>query len=84
MKRVFKYEFEITDNLVIPMPIGAQILHADIQAGHPCVWALVDPEHAREDRRFAVHGTGHPVFENEVHIATFQQGPFVWHLFERK
>lgn len=84
--RIFKYVFDIGDYIKIAMPVGAKILHVAMQQGDPCLWALVNPDHSVETRQFRIFGTGHPIDEPEslVHIATFQQPPFVWHLFEVK
>jgi hypothetical protein len=82
---VYKYPFEIAGEVVIPMPFGAKILRVECQAGQPCMWALVDADRVIETRRFLVRGTGHDIPRNPAeieHIATFQQGPFVWHMFE--
>ena len=66
------------------MPIGAQILHVDTQEPGQLatVWALCDPDALLEMRTLKVRGTGHCVEEGLRHLATFQQGPFVWHVFE--
>jgi hypothetical protein len=49
------------------------------------IWALVDPNAEDEPRWFAVVGTGEPFDEtNMIYIGTYQESPFVWHLFEWK
>jgi hypothetical protein len=86
MLTVHKYPFTVDDRVSIAMPQGAMILRVECQGGTPCVWALVDPEAPSEMRRFHVFGTGHPIdLETRKvgeHVATFQQGPFVWHVFK--
>jgi len=53
----------------------------------PCIWALVNTEERKMIRRlFRIYGTGKPVdepVESLNYVGTFQQGPFVWHVFER-
>ena len=81
MMRVFKYPFEITDDVEIKMPVGARVLHVAMQDDQPTLWALVDDTHMAETHRFWLRGTGHPVPDGAKHVATFFDGPFVWHLF---
>ena len=71
---------------IIDLPIGAKILHVDLQNGIPCFWVEVDPEQPKkEDRHFSLVGTGFPYNPAGVdYIGTFQQPPFVWHVFEHK
>jgi hypothetical protein len=50
-----------------------------------CIWAKVSPENELEKRQFLVVGTGHTFDDTDmVYIGTYQDGPFVWHLFEVK
>jgi hypothetical protein len=86
MVSVFKYQFEIVDDVSVEMPIGAKVLHVEDQRGAACLWALVDPEATKEVRCFRLAGTGHPIDPATIgeHVATWQSGPFVWHLFEAR
>ncbi len=86
-KTIYKYPFSIEDVVRIEMPAFAEILHIECQQGTPCIWALVEPEMRQETRTFSVFGTGHAIeydrtAKSLVHHGTFQQGPFVWHVFE--
>ena len=78
---IWKYPFAIDDEFDLSLPFGARILMVEVQGGGPCLWALVDAENAEEVRRFSIVGTGHPA-PARGYIDTFQQPPFVWHLFE--
>lgn len=88
MKRIFKYVFSITDDIVISMPKGAQILDVQMQHGNPCIWALVTQANPIVERVFRLAGTGHPIESSDVdkytYIGTFQMrdGALVFHLFE--
>lgn len=66
------------------MPKGARILCVQMQDGVPQIWALVDPNVGNERRDFAVIGTGisDATLSKSQYIGTFQDPPFVWHLFE--
>ena len=86
MKTIWKFILPpIDDFLEIQMPIGAQILTVQTQQGHPCIWALVEPNNSKEHRRFRLAGTGHPMEFSEAmdYVGTFQirQGTLVFHLF---
>jgi len=83
MKRIWKFEFVITDEQTVSMPIGAKILHVQVQDHMPYIWALCNPKASYESRTFRVYGTGNPVPEDSgKHIGTFQDGRYIWHLFE--
>jgi len=90
--RVWKFEFpqySLNSNansqhwFEINMPKGAEIIYTDWQGSRACFWALVDPDEEKEQREFYVVGTGHgDAFKGDRHIATLQEGSFVWHIFE--
>ena len=89
MKVIWKYEIQADEALNIQMPVGAEILAVQTQAGTPCIWVLVDPEEKEtETRNFCTIGTGHHILEVEgktrVYRGTFQLqgGALVFHLFE--
>lgn len=87
---VWKFPFDIEDDIGVEMPRGARVLHVDAQFGRPCLWALVAPAAPKEVRRFRLAGTGHPlppldrVIFDWIHVGSFQMagGQLVWHLFE--
>ncbi len=75
------------------MPVGAEVLSLDWQHGELMMWALVDPEAAREQRHFIILGTGHTVaspnyrgeaISTEGFVGTFQYlgGDLIFHVFE--
>lgn len=81
-KRIWKYPIALQDAQFIEMPKGAEILCVQMQDGNPCLWALVLPGET-ERRKIEIYGTGHPVSELELaYIGTYQEGPYVWHVFE--
>ena len=89
MITVWKFELGDIDHGTkrrIEMPQGAEILHAECQYHRPCVWARVDPQAPTESRLLLITGTGleAPSEHEAKHVATFQQGAFVWHLWEMK
>jgi hypothetical protein len=70
------------------MPAEAKMLTVQMQDGKPFMWALVDQHLGKVDRRFITFGTGWELEGFEAkhmrYIGTFQDGQFVWHLFELK
>ena len=86
MPTIYKYPFLVNDSVQITMPKDAKILGVGSQpnAGN-VVWALVDPSKPAEMRSFVIYGTGHKIrseSETSRHVATWQDGSFVWHMFE--
>lgn len=86
MKRIYKFPLQVTNEQVLRLQIGAQLLDVQIQHDVLCLWALVDTNQIQmEDRTLNIYGTGHPASDNPGNfIATVQQGPMVWHVFESK
>ena len=81
--KIYKYAFPIQDRFEIEMPIYSEIIKVEMQGNIPCLWAIVNPGAVLCKTKFVVIGTGQEFNEdNLVHISTFQQGEFVWHLFE--
>ena len=81
MLTIWKYPLTLR-GLTIDMPAGATILTVQLQDETPTIWALVDPDRPCETRTFTIVGTGHRVPDGLGYVGTFQQPPFVWHLFE--
>ena len=88
--RIFKYPFEVADQIMIPMPEGAKILDIQMQHDVPCIWALVNPNALYVTKVFRLAGTGHPIeLADEAkytYVGTFQMagGSLIFHLFEIK
>lgn len=85
MKRVFKFEIPIDDEVVIDMPEGAEVLHFDVQGELPYIWVRVDPDLPEKEYRFRFAGTGHHLEDNVgKHLGScmMRGGALVWHLFE--
>lgn len=83
METVYKYPLEITDEQELEIPAGAKILSVQFQGGQLCLWAEVNPKHEMVRLIIDIEGTGHPLHPKRKYIGTVQQGPFVWHVYER-
>lgn len=86
MRQIWKFTLALQESQTVPMPKGARILTVQMQGRYPCLWAVVDPGMEREARVFQIIGTGHPTEEAAFknYVGTWQDGPMVWHLFERE
>lgn len=82
MRRVFKYEIDVTDEQTVDAFEGWKPLDAQIQNGKLCLWAEVDDE-ARPARWCVfVHGTGHEVHRHAaVYVGTVQISALVFHVY---
>lgn len=83
---IWKFPVPIEDDFTIEMPRSARVLSVQIQHGVPVLWALVQPDDVKVERRFRVAGTGHPLPAESLgwaFIGTFQihGGALVFHLF---
>lgn len=67
---------------VIEMPDDATLLTAQMQYRTPMLWAKVNPNLLTRRRRIVVVGTGHAAPDDARYISTFQDGSFVWHVFD--
>lgn len=85
---IWKFELKVTDMQHISMPSGAEILSVANQNGALCLWAMVHPEHPKEERSIEIIGTGNPIpvgmGVDRKFIGTAVVNPFVWHVFERR
>lgn len=86
MKTIYKYEVEMVGQVFsINLPLESKILDVQVQGGTPYLWVLhEDVTQPKSKRHFRIVGTGHGIdpLKKITHIGTFQQPPFVWHLFE--
>lgn len=71
--------------VTVEMPPRAKIVHFGIRGTSLMIWAEVHPgrDEPTEQRTFAVVGTGDgAVPDHAQHIATYFDGPSVWHVYE--
>lgn len=85
MKKIYKYPLTLTDTQFVELPLGAEILTAQMQDNQLCLWAMVNTlsEAVKKNRRIEIIGTGNPVpTGNLKYISTVQIGGLVFHVFE--
>ncbi len=82
MQQIWKFPL-LSAAEAIKIPRGARILDVQLQNDRPCLWALVTPAAELVARAIHICGTGSDLLGGtENYLATFQQGPFVWHVFD--
>lgn len=88
VRKVFKYQLEVTDYWRVRIPAGAQWLHVAEQAGNLCLWALVDEERLPSLYTFRIAGTGHEISDEDaarysefIGTAIMAGGRLVFHVF---
>lgn len=88
---IWKYEAytnRLTMSEDISMPVGAEIVHAEIGLQMTTLWAVVEPFYEVENRTFVIKGTGDVWEEHDggwlQHIKTqvFPKEGLVLHLLE--
>ena len=87
MKTIWKYPAIINDTIRFEMQENAEILKVAItKPRYLAIWALVDPWATLEPRYIRVIGTGISIrgLHSLDYIDTVIDGPFVWHIFEKK
>lgn len=88
MKTIHKFQVPVEDFVKVAMPLNAQVLCVQLQHDVPCIWALVEDDHATEIRCFRWQGTGNSAVgcKAEDYVGTVQEfgGTLVWHLFEAR
>lgn len=84
-KKIFKFPFPIRDVAEIAIQERHEILKIECQGDNAWLWAIVDANQQPDFiLRLRVFGTGHPLppdYSRQNYLTTFQQGPFVWHVF---
>jgi hypothetical protein len=91
-EKIFKYELWPTDEQIIGMPGGAQLLHVAFQDNDLMLWAKVNPEAPIVGRTIYIYGIGHEIdpskparYVGTAFQKTFSDGleaAFVWHVFD--
>lgn len=79
------YKYPLANNYkrqAVELPEGAEIVAVAMQAGHPTLWARVDPHADKQWRVFNVVATGAVFEEGWVNVGTCFDGMFVWHVLE--
>lgn len=86
LREIWKFPLSVTDAQRVAIPVGWKSVTMALQAGTPCLWALVDPDAKPLLYSILCYGTGHPIFEEDLGecLGTVHQneGRLVWHFYE--
>lgn len=87
------WKFKVDPEKPVEMPAGARLLSVAFQGDDLCVWAEVDPDAPKVQRRFTVVGTGHDLpsapgeFVGTAHTdgiaGIFGFGALVFHVYDQ-
>ena len=79
------YKYALYDSVTtLALPERAEVLTVQMQGSTPTMWVKVNPGALTEDRVFRICATGQKLLSNEMlkYIATIQNGPYIFHVFE--
>jgi hypothetical protein len=88
MLTVYKYPFQLDDEITLMLPSGFKTLKVDVQRNELCLWALVDPDNKTIPVGFRIAGTGHPIEKHPnieyryVDTILLAGGDLVFHVFQ--
>lgn len=82
--KIWKFGILLEPEFSREIPEGAEFLALQLQGSIPTMWFKVDPSSPARERKFFVVGTGHEFDGSNLYLGTFQTGPYVWHLFQKK
>jgi hypothetical protein len=81
---VLKYPFEVKleESFNIILPEGFKVRLVEMQSNIPCIWAEVNKENREVEVIFQIFGTGQPIPDVFQFVHSFQEPPYVWHLYQ--
>lgn len=88
MKAVYKFELQEKgvhnghSLLLANMQQNAVVVHIGFQGQRMFVWAVVETESEIYQHNFLRLATGQEIPVSCAYVHTYQEGPYVWHLFE--
>lgn len=83
MKTVYKYPVpRHSTGFGLMLPVGAKFIRIGFQREELQIWFEVIPGNSLESVSFKVFGTGHEIPDSATWLATFDDGPFVLHLYK--
>lgn len=86
MKTIYKYPLLLEGAQTLDLPALYQILDVQFQGEQLCLWALVNNDVPLKTLQIRIYGTGSLSVPPSPghHLATVQQGPYVWHIFAKE
>jgi len=87
MNAIWKYEVEVTDEQNIDMPVGSNIISAQVQDDKICLWVEVDTDEKDvKDVVIEIFGTGNKISDTSkerrfIDTVQFHGGALVFHVY---
>lgn len=66
------------------LPTGAKFLRTNWQQSNLMIWFEVNIDAPQLEKKFFLYGTGNDIAIDHQYVTTFDNGPFVMHLYELK
>lgn len=82
MRRAYKYPIPHTNpKFSVILPEGWKFMRVNFQGPELMMWAEVEPDAKKDVVHFQCFGTGHDIPDGFKYLTSFDQGPFVYHLY---
>lgn len=83
--QIYKQPLDITSNNNGVTGNAVKFIHVGPDpSGQPCVWYETDTVNVPQSHHpIVIIGTGHTKPRDMVHIGSYIDGPFVWHVYAR-
>jgi hypothetical protein len=84
-RTIYKYPITPDENGEVLIAAGGtfKLLTVQMRDSVPCLWAEVDPDSPIYVHRFVTVGTGRRIPDDGVYVGSWQNGRYVWHLYDR-
>ena len=83
MKRVYKYPVNRNaKKFSLILPMNFKFLRVQLQNETAFFWAEVILDGLTVEYKFELFGTGQDIPDTAKHLGTYDDGPFVFHLFQ--
>lgn len=83
MKKVYKYPIPRANaKFSVMLPMGFKFLRVSFQAEQLFMWCEVTDGNLASQVNFQLFGTGQELNPNGRYLTTFDDGPFVFHLYQ--
>ncbi len=81
-RKIHKFPISRTaDKFDIQIDPGFRFVRLQFQKDVLCMWAEIDASKVRQAMKFEFFGTGMAISESGQYLATYDDGPFVKHLY---
>jgi hypothetical protein len=86
--KILKYQLESYSCSEVAIPIGGEVICANVQGNEMYIWVRVNPKETKtEVRTFQIFGTGWPINNTSNFLkyvnTVFPDNGTVWHVFEQ-